>query len=66
LASDDKVLRRVQALARMQATLSQKLRLSVQSSIRLRTAQNAEGSEPASPERPDLLGGRAAWKDWPN
>jgi hypothetical protein len=63
---DARLLRRMAILANLQVLLASKLRLTVQSVLRGDKAAVWERSEPPRPERPDLLGGRAAWKDRPS
>jgi hypothetical protein len=62
LSDDDngKVLRRVAILGTLQSTLAQKLRLSVQSSLRIDNARVLERSQPPA-AKPWLLDGKAPW-----
>jgi hypothetical protein len=60
---DYEIFERFRRMGLMQAVIGQKLRLSIQSELRIRTARNIEKLEPARPQRPELFGGRAAWRD---
>jgi hypothetical protein len=59
---DDQLLERVAKLTRLQSTLAQKLRLSIQTAMRIENAAVVERLEPAKAKAPALLAGKAGWR----